>query len=269
MSDQFHSNLWDIEPTCQVCGIGENDTIIVDGLYAGLIEWDRFHDVFQEQPWQTLTGRVVRIAGAAWLISLSLLNYIGESSSTHWALNLGLTTGEWSVIIAFLLLIPLGGPLIFSRRTVEEEEMNARLFGFEGYMPLEKIEEKLWGCNLEKLSWNAHGSTLSHHKAAEPYTEPAFTFESGFIPHNPGEDLSLPIKTYPVEPLNPVRAETGTPGGLYRRHTLTSLQEQAKRNYGEMKVCQAIHTFKTFRSMYAPLITVLTLIMPLERFSRL
>lgn len=237
MSDQFGSSLWDIEPTCQVCGIGENDTIIVDGLYGALIEWDRFHNVFKAPPGLAMTGRVVRIASAVWLIFLSVLNYVGSSGSVRWALNLGLTTGEWAVIIAFLLLIPLGGPLIFSRQALEAEKINPRLFGFEGYMPLEEIEERLWGRNLGKLSWNAHGSTRSRHKPGKPSREVAFNLESGFTRSESNRHWSSPVATYPVETQDPVS------GGNGSSDELTSVQARAQEKYGEMKVCVAIHAF--------------------------
>src|SRR5277367_1229623 len=45
MSDQYKSTLWDIIPDTQVCGIGENDTVIVDGFKGAMIQWSRFSTV--------------------------------------------------------------------------------------------------------------------------------------------------------------------------------------------------------------------------------
>src|ERR1700722_17432581 len=45
MSDQYKSTLWDIIPHTQVCGIVENDTVIVDGFKGAMIQWSRFSTV--------------------------------------------------------------------------------------------------------------------------------------------------------------------------------------------------------------------------------
>lgn len=42
MSDAYHSSLWDIEPRCQVAGICEDDTIILDGAWGASIRWKSF-----------------------------------------------------------------------------------------------------------------------------------------------------------------------------------------------------------------------------------
>ncbi|XXH00858.1 hypothetical protein Hte_007209 [Hypoxylon texense] len=38
MSDQYNASLWDIYPSAQICGVGENDTTVVDGLQGAMIQ---------------------------------------------------------------------------------------------------------------------------------------------------------------------------------------------------------------------------------------
>lgn len=122
-----------------------------------------------------------------------------------------------------------------SRQSISQEEMNARLFGFEGYLPIEKIEEKLWGSNLGNLKWSAYGSTLSRHKSGKPSSEAAFNMKSGLDSSDSNGQHTSRIETYPVVPLDPVVDEDGS--DEYSRQTLASLKERAERLYGNEKVC--------------------------------
>lgn len=45
ISDGYGVSLWDIEPTCQIAGICENDAVLVDGAFGATIHWDRFRRV--------------------------------------------------------------------------------------------------------------------------------------------------------------------------------------------------------------------------------
>ncbi|KAJ5523775.1 hypothetical protein N7494_010425 [Penicillium frequentans] len=45
VSDGYGVNLWDIEPTCQIAGICDDDTVLIDGAFGATIHWDRFRKV--------------------------------------------------------------------------------------------------------------------------------------------------------------------------------------------------------------------------------
>lgn len=48
MDDAWDSKLWDIYPTCQVAGIGQDDTVIIDGLRGANVRWKSFEVVRAE-----------------------------------------------------------------------------------------------------------------------------------------------------------------------------------------------------------------------------
>lgn len=45
MEDAWDAKLWDIYPTCQVAGVGHDDTVIIDGLRGASVRWGRFSRV--------------------------------------------------------------------------------------------------------------------------------------------------------------------------------------------------------------------------------
>lgn len=48
MDDAWNSKLWDIYPTCQIAGIGHDDTVIIDGLRGANVRWKSFEVVRAE-----------------------------------------------------------------------------------------------------------------------------------------------------------------------------------------------------------------------------
>ncbi|KAL8822063.1 MAG: hypothetical protein Q9191_007196, partial [Dirinaria sp. TL-2023a] len=42
LDDAWDVELWDIYPKTQICGIGENDTVVLDGARGAAIRWDKF-----------------------------------------------------------------------------------------------------------------------------------------------------------------------------------------------------------------------------------
>lgn len=43
----------------------------------------------------------------------------------------------------------------------------AWLFAFEGYMPIEKIEKRIFGARMNRLDWSPYSSPISRHKPNE------------------------------------------------------------------------------------------------------
>jgi hypothetical protein len=41
-ADAWDAKLWDIYPTCQIAGVGHDDTVIIDGLRAANVRWQSF-----------------------------------------------------------------------------------------------------------------------------------------------------------------------------------------------------------------------------------
>lgn len=180
MGDAYGCNLWDIYPTCQVAGVGENDTVIIDGAYGASIRWKSFHRIWNSRvfSWKRwLAWKLLHFSSALVLIGLCLFGLgiqatlpVFDSYGYYYS-SADLVDGSAVAGVGFILLfIGLVGwfnaPRLL-RRILGGKFWNtqAALFGFEGYMNLPTIERSIFGGNFERLSWASNGSPLSrHHK---------------------------------------------------------------------------------------------------------
>lgn len=270
MSDVYSSKLWDIEPSCQVCGVGENDTVILDGLRGGLIQWSQFNSVFRDQPWKAFTVRIFNIV----MIILFLVIFILQmgvvtgksplpqphprrdsdgSNQSSLALYLAyILAPVVALVVIIIAIIPAVGPLLLGRG--QEHSVEPYLFGFEGYMPLDQIEERLFGSYGNRLQWSAHGSAHSRHVQGTKRQEPLVSYlesrSSGTVLKLEDEDdldTSLnPIWTYAMEPVDPLsqcedcidnKKGGVSNGGKCSHETHESALKKAKADYGSLKVC--------------------------------
>lgn len=236
MSDQYSSSLWDIYPDTQVCGIGENDTIIVDGFRGALIQWSMFSTVHTTNR-TTLVRRIIITAigfvPILLFVAIPLLSTVRAAG--------GAILG---VALAILLPTPLYIPHLFNGKLYEVEPC---LFGFEGYIPLLEIEEMLFGVRLGRLNWSPYGSPLSRHRHREKYCErsveedvEAANDQRLLPPSNCGADPGHFIWTYPVEAIDPCSGcenceNEGYQSGC-KHETIASVDRKSKSQYGAMKV---------------------------------
>lgn len=51
MDDAYETKLWDIYPSCQTAGIGDDNTIIVDGARGANVRWKSFASVHVRRKW--------------------------------------------------------------------------------------------------------------------------------------------------------------------------------------------------------------------------
>jgi hypothetical protein len=159
MNDYWGAKLWDIEPTCQVAGIGHDDTVIMDGAHAATIHWDRFQRVAitTRETWSRALARYFVRGTPAWFFTglLTLAFAAGSSTTTG--------IGAFFVVIA-LLTVLLSPMLILHIYGGKLWNTQPWLFGLEGHMSLRKIEMKIFGFPLERLSWAPYASNMSHHR---------------------------------------------------------------------------------------------------------
>lgn len=269
MSDVYGSKLWDIEPSCQVCGIGENDTIILDGLRGGLIQWSQFNCVFRDQPWKAFTVRIYSIV----MIILFLFIFIwqmtfaagvksylqshddSDSDQSSPVIQLAYVLAPViAMVIILIAIIPALGPFLLGRGQAHSVE--PYLFGFEGYMPLDQIEERLLGSYSNRLQWSAHSSAHSRHvqgtKHQEPLVSDLESRSSGTVLRLEDKgDLSPslnPVWTYAMKPVDPLsqcencidgKKESVSNGGKCSHETHESALKKAKADYGSLKVCDS------------------------------
>ncbi|KAF4624294.1 hypothetical protein G7Y89_g13878 [Cudoniella acicularis] len=159
MDDAWDCNLWDIYPGCQVAGICNDDTVLLDEHRGGRLG---ARTLLHASPGYFLTGII--------LVSLgNLYNFFVYQAFGGILLALGL-----AVILAspYLVRVIYGGKLWGTQ---------AWFFGFEGYMDLATIETHIFGAYMGRLKWSPTGSTLSRHVAntegecvgIDPTTDPA------------------------------------------------------------------------------------------------
>jgi hypothetical protein len=83
VSDAFGVNLWDIYPTCQIAGVCENDTVLVDGAFGATIHWDKFRKVANTRRVRSWKRIAVQLAlhGAPYALLVGLLLYRAASDA--------------------------------------------------------------------------------------------------------------------------------------------------------------------------------------------
>ncbi|EXJ60457.1 hypothetical protein A1O7_04610 [Cladophialophora yegresii CBS 114405] len=159
MNDYWGAKLWDIEPTCQVAGIGHDDTVILDGAHAATIHWDRFRRVAitTRETWsRTLARYFVRGTPAWFFTGVLTLAFAAGSSTTKGVGALFLVVALLTVLLSPMLILHIYGGKVWNTQPW--------LFGFEGHMTLRKIEMKIFGFPSERLSWAPYASNMSHHR---------------------------------------------------------------------------------------------------------
>lgn len=296
MTDQYKASLWDIYPETQVCGIGENDTVVVDNAKGAQIQWSGFTEV-----------RLLRNLTTKRMIFLYLVVYsplfffigaflVGATDRRKWetSYNFGSANAERRpnpiyqagvgimVVTLFLFIIP-APYFIWNLYAGKIWSSEPCFFGIEGYLPIERIEERLFGPLGEKdrrLRWSAWGSPLSRHREGIPQHERAVQYkytDTDTDPDPSPNDLNqqstplLPkppppapeihdvssLPTYPVETIDPTTpcslclpAFTGhnpnhppTPHHCAAHPTVASLRGMSHSAMGALKVFTLVDTF--------------------------
>ncbi|KAL9599896.1 MAG: hypothetical protein Q9219_003529 [cf. Caloplaca sp. 3 TL-2023] len=160
--DHWGASLWDIYPRTQVCGIGHNDTVILDGARAATIRWKSFKKVTIRGN-DTFKRKAARLAlslvGVSFLFAVFML-IIGSTFSSS-----SLLKAIGGILLALSLLIILSSPILIKWLYLGKVwSAQPWFFGIEGHLPLSEIEKKLFGANLGRLTWSPYSSPLSRHR---------------------------------------------------------------------------------------------------------
>ncbi|KAF4637689.1 hypothetical protein G7Y89_g402 [Cudoniella acicularis] len=246
MSDKYKSILWDIFPHVQVCGIGENDTVFVDGFKGAMIQWSSFSTVqtMKRLSWKRKTLIYITI------FSPLLLIIGGISFLTSHAAAIFLIV----VSSAVLLAAPAYVPLLYKGKLYAVEPC---LFGIEGYVPLPEIEEKIFGAKMGRLKWSSYGSPLSRHRYRKRYREHFQDVEAGAgqpLLDRAVNDPHDPVYGYPVESVDPCSpcdsCINSLPTDRCKHFSYTSAEEKNKSLYGDMKLFTLIDTFSMTATLF-------------------
>ncbi|KAG4431383.1 hypothetical protein IFR05_013143 [Cadophora sp. M221] len=191
VSDAYKVNVWDIYPTCQIAGVCDNNTILVDGAFGATVHWDKFRKVANARrvrSWKRLATQVI-LHGAPYFFPLgmivfsyawdlrSLMKFIGalldggnifSSDSVEKAIRFIDVVRHWAIfsgaigliLVATSCFVFISSPYL---TRLLYEGSSAWLFGFEGYADLETIESQIFGSKMHRLRWSTYGSSLSRH----------------------------------------------------------------------------------------------------------
>lgn len=164
LQDHWGASLWDIYPKTQVCGIGEMDSVILDGARAASIRWKSFKPVLSRGN-DTVKRWLTRIL-------LSVHGYFFFSGSFFLAFGVAINSIAFEIIggifLGLFLTISLSlPPLVKNLYYGKIWSAQPWFFGVEGYMSLPDLERHVFGENFGRLSWSATGSSLSRHEAEE------------------------------------------------------------------------------------------------------
>ncbi|KAF2274249.1 uncharacterized protein EI97DRAFT_460373 [Westerdykella ornata] len=153
MDDAYNAKLWDILPTDRtIAGIGEDDTIILDGCHAANVRWKSFAPVATSRimSWKREFAKfMLRISGYIFWTSVALLAIFPAV-----AIPLFIYSLVMIALSPYLLRVIYLGKFWGSQ---------GWFFGFEGYMDIDTIERQIFGARLGRMSWSAYMSPLSRH----------------------------------------------------------------------------------------------------------
>ena len=182
LQDHWNASLWDIYPKTQVCGIGENETFILDAARADDIRWKSFSRVIlrgNNTKKRKLARILLSVAGLFLVFTITMIAVLAgvisaeaDSGEAVEDAEFKKTTQTNTAQIAFgaipllliapiVLLSPYLVKTIYLGKVWSAEPW---FFGIEGYMSLPELERCLFGAELGRLSWSATGSSLSRHK---------------------------------------------------------------------------------------------------------
>ena len=169
--DQYQTHLWDIQPNCQIVGIGdEPNTIILNDCKAVTIRWRQFprihnqtHEGFKRQ-----LAQLFVTSGAWWVITGYSLAYtyapflLTTSSGEKLYLYLVGLIGAF-LVVGFLLSVT--SPYAVRRLcSMQILKSSPHLVGFEGVMPIENIEEVAFGNFRHRLTYEPSSILYSAEK---------------------------------------------------------------------------------------------------------
>jgi hypothetical protein len=168
IEDAWGVKLWDLTPTCQVSGIGDNQTVILDGAHGATIRWKSLAPVAFSRR-KTFYRDVMKIAlrgSPLWFI-IGLITLATGASAPHFGSKLNPAVTPGLVIFLLAMIVVLTSPvLLLATYRGKFWGTQSWFFGIEGYVDIGTLESSLFGINLGRLKWSTNGSMLSDHHIA-------------------------------------------------------------------------------------------------------
>ncbi len=124
-----------VYPNCQVAGVGDKDTVILDGCRAASIKWDKFEPVEFSKRWSYRRLFAQAMVQFSPVLSKPPLSAC-DSSLTNHVVIIGYFTRPFGYFLLLLgLALWLGSPYFVKVLCGGKFwDQQAWLFGFEGYV---------------------------------------------------------------------------------------------------------------------------------------
>ena len=246
--DQYQTHLWDIQPKCQVVGIGaEPNTVILNDCKAVTIRWRQFpriqnqtHDGFKRLvaqlfvtsgAWWIIHGYSLGFTYAPFILSINQSNDPSNNQSPYdnklYDYLVGLIGGF--LVVGFLLSFtsPYAVRRLFRSQVLKS---SPHLVGFEGTMPIDKIEEVAFGNCRHRLTYEPSATPYSAEKRDPKFRkgeQPDWVRDSNpaaaQVPLQPGHRLftlvdtgNLTVSIFQAERPPSVALICGAEGGALR-----------------------------------------------------
>lgn len=198
--DQYGARLWDIEPLTQVAGLGHDSEIILDRCRGIAIRWKAFPQMKYKREYGprrliaelTLrSGAYTSSVGLALIVNYSI-SYYSEKHRNNQGGNAEEAKNLFFIVVGIILLLfsillaltaPVAVRKLFGGKITESAPW---LVGFEGVMPIEKLEKTIFGNVRGRLYYESSSTPFCER---EPYErmgrEPAWVTQSKPSPNHP------------------------------------------------------------------------------------
>lgn len=156
-------------PSANHSDIREDDVVILDGCFAAKVHWNRFRRPVHAHK-STILRKIIRFI--LWINLVLLITGLALVAQHLAACSSGSSLGSFAcdglnptrdVGIAFLvicLVIYLVSPAALRQLYRGKiRDIEPGLYGFEGYLPVEKIESLIFGVVRNRLTWSSHASS--------------------------------------------------------------------------------------------------------------
>ena len=159
--DQYKTHLWDVEPRCQVVGVGdEPNTVILNECRAVPIRWKRFPRIpyKRHEGMKKLIAELAVRSGVFWIVTGYSLGFTYAPFFIGGAITHKLYTYLVGIIIIFVgvgfilaCFAPHAVHRLFGGRVLESAPY---LVGLEGTMPVDQLEKMIFGDSQRRLTYD-------------------------------------------------------------------------------------------------------------------
>ena len=199
--DQFQTHLWDVQPLCQIAGVGDDDEVILDGCRGVSIRWKAFPKMKYKRStsFRKFVAEIVLRSGGYWVavgFPLVVIYGLDYNYVINWGHDLArdialIFLGVLAIMFAFLLAlgVPRSVRQLYGGKVMQSAPW---LIGFEGVMPVDQLERVIFGNRQGRLTYEPSSTPFCQRERDERIgTEPRWVTNSG-LPGSADDRPPLP-----------------------------------------------------------------------------